>query len=29
MRKFNYSFLEKGLLPTSLINITASIYSFI
>ena len=28
MRKFNYSFLEKGLLPTSLINITASIYSF-
>lgn len=27
MRKFNYSFLDNGLLPANLVNITASIYS--
>ena len=28
MRKFNYSFLENGVLPTNLINLISSIYSF-
>ena len=28
MRKFNYSFLENGVLPANLINLTSSIYSF-
>ena len=27
MKKFDYSFLDKGLLPANLINITSSIYS--
>ena len=27
MRKFDYSFLDNGLLPTNLINLTTSIYS--
>ena len=28
MRKFSYSFLENGVLPANLINLTSSIYSF-
>ena len=28
MRKFSYSFLENGVLPADLINLTSSIYSF-
>lgn len=27
MKKFNYSFLDDGLLPANLINITGTIYS--
>ena len=27
MKKFDYSFLDNGLLPASLINITSTIYS--